>query len=75
MLLLRTSQLVSEPIAGTSPATTMAPTTPMSLSRRLSPVSKSPRISLMGIPLNISILVLARTAAESCCAPSPTMLL
>ena len=60
-------------IAGRKPATTMPPSTPMLLPLRSSSVKESARISLMGISLNTSILVFARTADESCVAPSPAI--
>ena len=56
---------VAEPITGTRPATTMPPSTPMPLLLRSSSVKESARISLIGISLNTSMLVLASTAAES----------
>ena len=61
-------------IAGMRAATTMPPSSPIFLSFRSSTVMESARISLIGIPLNISILRLPRTAAESCAVPSPVIL-
>ena len=56
---------VTELIASARPATTMAPSTPIPLPARSSEVKEPERISLMGISLNFSIRVFARTAAES----------
>ncbi|KOO34936.1 hypothetical protein Ctob_016198 [Chrysochromulina tobinii] len=73
-LLPRTLTRASTDIAGMRAATTMPPSLSIFLSFRSSSVMELARISLIGIPLNISILRLPRTAAESCAAPSPVIL-
>mmetsp|Transcript_15500 Transcript_15500/g.40832 ORF Transcript_15500/g.40832 Transcript_15500/m.40832 type:complete len:243 (+) Transcript_15500:500-1228(+) len=74
-LLLPRLHSVKEAMTGSSPATTRPPTTSICCCDSSSLVRESARISLIGISLNFSILVLARTAAASCDAPSPEMLL
>ena len=74
-LFLASDTRVSELIKGMSPATTMMPSTPIFFSSKSSSMIESALISLIGISLNISMLRLPTTAAESCEAALPVKLL